>query len=68
MTLENSISISYFVCDDVIIKDSLSEKIPGLILENNLSFIDRIFNVYKTQNHKLNAFFFYESASLRTLH
>ena len=44
-----------FPCDDRMIKSSLSEKILGLTIKNNLS--DRISNICKTANQKLNALF-----------
>ena len=46
-----------FTCDDIIIKNSLSEKILGLTIDNNLDFNDHIFSICKTANQKLTAVF-----------
>ena len=46
-----------FSCDDIIIKNSLSEKILGLTLDHNLEFSDHISNICKTGNQKLNDLF-----------
>ena len=53
--LENGNNLCNFSCDDIIIKNSLSEKILGLTIDNNLDFSDHIFNTCKTENQKLNA-------------
>ena len=45
-----------FTCDDIITKNSLSEKILGPI-DNNLDFSDRIFGICKIANQKLTAAF-----------
>ena len=47
----------HFSCDDVIIKNSLSEIILGLTIDNNLDFSDHISNICKTANQKRNALF-----------
>ena len=44
-------------CDDIIIKNSLSKKILGLTIDNNLDFSDHITNICKTANQKLNVSF-----------
>ena len=46
-----------FSCDDIIIKNSLSEKILGLTIDHNLEFSDHISNICKTASQKLNALF-----------
>ena len=50
-------SFSSFSCDNIIIKSSLSEKILGLTIDNNLDFTDHISNMRKTANQKPNALF-----------
>ena len=55
ITLRNGNNLCNFSCDDIIIKNSLSEKILGLTIDNNLDFSDHIFNTCKTENQKLNA-------------
>ena len=55
MVLGYGNNLRNFPCDDRIIKSSLSEKILGLTIKNNLS--DRISNICKTANQKLNALF-----------
>ena len=55
--LENGNNLCNFSCDDIIIKNSLSEKILGLTIDNNLDFSDRIYNIYKTAYQKLNVLF-----------
>ena len=40
MTLENGNNLCDFSCDDIIIENSLSEKILGLTIDNNLDFSD----------------------------
>ena len=50
-------NICSFACNDTIIKNSLSEKILGLTIDNNLDFSDHISNICKTANEKLNALF-----------
>ena len=57
MTLGNGNNLCKFSCDDIIIKNSLSEKILGLTINNNLDFSDHISNICKTTNQKLNALF-----------
>ena len=56
MTLGNKKNLCNFSCGDIIIKNSLSEKILGLTLDN-LGFSDHISNIYKTANQNLNALF-----------
>ena len=46
-----------FTCDDIIIRNSLLEKILGLIIDNNLDFSDYISNICETASQKLNALF-----------
>ena len=46
---------SNFSCDDIITTSSLSEKILGLTIDNNLNFSHHISNICKTANQKLNA-------------
>ena len=57
MTLGNGNNLCDFSCDDTIFKNSLSEKILGLNIDNNLDFSDHISNICKTANQKLNALF-----------
>ena len=57
MTLGNGNNLCDFSCDDIIIKNSLLEKILGLTINNNLDFSDNISNTCKTANQKLNALF-----------
>ena len=57
MTPGNGNNLCNFSCDYIIIKNSLSEKILGLTIDNNLDFRDYISNICKTANQKLNAFF-----------
>ena len=52
--MEKTVAI---LCDDIIIKNSLSEKILGLTIDNNLDFSDYISNICNTANQKLNASF-----------
>ena len=42
MTFGNGNNFYYFSCDDIEIKNSLSEKILGLTIDNNLDFSDHI--------------------------
>ena len=56
MTLGNKKNLCSFSCGDIIIKNSLSEKILGLTLDN-LGFSDHISNICKTANQNLNALF-----------
>ena len=56
MTLGNGNNLCDFSGDNIIIKNSLLEKILGLI-DNNLDFSDHISNICKTANQKLNALF-----------
>ena len=42
MTLGNGNNLFDFSCDGIIIKNSLSEKILGLTIDNNLDFRDHI--------------------------
>ena len=57
MTLGNGNNLCNFSFDDIIIKNSLSEKILELFIDNNLDFSDHISNICKTANQKLNALF-----------
>ena len=50
-------NICSFACNDTIIKNSLSEKILGLTIDNNLDFSDHISKRCKIANEKLNALF-----------
>ena len=52
--MEKTVAI---LCDDIIIKNSLSEKILGLTIDNNLDFSDYISNICNTANQKLNTSF-----------
>lgn len=45
------------VCDDIIIKNTLSDKSLGLTIDNNFDFSDRISNICKITNQKLNILF-----------
>ena len=56
MTLGNGNNLCYFSCDDIISKNSLSEKMLALTI-NNLDFSDHISDICKTANKKLNASF-----------
>ena len=55
MILGNGNNFCDFSCDDIIIKNSLSGKILGLPVDNNLDFSDHISSICKTANQKLNA-------------
>ena len=57
MTLGNRSNLCNFSCDDIIIKNSLSKKIFGITIDNNLDFSDHIPNIRKTANRKLNTLF-----------
>ena len=57
MILGNGNNLCNFLCDDIVIKNSLSEKILGFSIDNNLDFSDHISNICKTANQKLNALF-----------
>ena len=57
MTLGDANDFCDFSLDDIINKNSLSEKILGLIIDNNLGFSDHISNICKAANQKLNALF-----------
>ena len=57
MTLGSGNNICNFACNDTVIKNSLSEKILGLTIDNSLDFSDHISNTCKTANEKLNALF-----------
>ena len=57
MTLGNGNNLCDFSRDDIINKNSLSEKMLGLTTDNNLDFSDHISNICKTANQKLNALF-----------
>ena len=54
--MEMGATLCNFSCDDLIIKNSLSEKILGLIIDN-ADFSDHISNICTNANHKLNALF-----------
>ena len=49
MTIGNGNNLCDFSCDDIVIKNSLSEKILGLTLDNTLDFSDHISNILKLQ-------------------
>ena len=57
MTLGNGNNLCDFSRDDIINKNSLSEKMLGLTTDNNLDFSDHISNICKTANQKLNGLF-----------
>ena len=57
ITLGNGSNLCNFSCDDITIKNSLSEKILGFFIDNNLDFSDHISNISKSANQKLNALF-----------
>ena len=57
MILGNGNNLCDISCDNIIIKNSLSEKILGLTMDNNLDFSDHISNICKAANQKLNALF-----------
>ena len=57
VTLRNGNNLFDFPCDDIIIKNSLLEKILGLTIDNNLDFSGHISNIGKTASQKLNALF-----------
>ena len=50
MTLGNGSNLNSFSCDDIIIKNSLLEKMLGLTIGNNLDFSDHISDISKTGN------------------
>ena len=50
MTLGNGSNICDFSCDDIIIKNILSEEILGVTVDNNLHFSNHISNICKTAN------------------
>ena len=52
MTLEIGTT---FTCNDIIIKNSLSDKILGLTIDNNLNLSDCIFSICNITNQKLTA-------------
>ena len=54
MTLGNWNNLFNFECDDAIFKNSLSNKLLGLTIENNLDFSDHISNICKITKQKLN--------------
>ena len=54
--MEMGATLCNFSCDDTIIKNSLSEKILGLIIDN-ADFSDHTSNICTSANHKLNALF-----------
>ena len=49
MTIGNGNNLCDFSCDDIVIKNSLSEKILGLTIDNTLDFSDHISNILKLQ-------------------
>ena len=55
--MTNGNNIYNFACNATIIKNSLSEKILGITIDNNLDFSDHTSNICKTANEKLNALF-----------
>ena len=55
MTLGNGYNLRNFSCHDIIIKNSLSEKILGLTIDNNLDYSDHISNICKNRIQNLNA-------------
>ena len=57
MTLGNRKNLCNFSFDDIIIKNSLSEKILGLTIDHNIDFSDHITNICKTANQKVNSLF-----------
>ena len=57
MTLGNGNNFCDFSCNDIIIKNGLSEKMLGFAIDNNPDFSDHISNICKTANQKLNALF-----------
>ena len=60
MSLGNGSNLCNFTCDDVTIQKSFSEKMLGLILDNNLDFSDHISNICKTGNQKLMFYSLYQ--------
>ena len=54
MTPGNGNNLCDFSYDDIIVKNSLSDKFLGLTIDNNLDFSDHISNICKTANQKLN--------------
>ena len=54
MTPGNVNNLCDFSYDDIIVKNSLSDKFLGLTIDNNLDFSDHISNICKTANQKLN--------------
>ena len=50
MTLANGNNLCHFSCDDIIVKNSLSEKTLGLTTDNNLRFSDDISNICKPES------------------
>ena len=56
MTLGNENNLCSFPCDDIIFKNSLSEKILGFTMDNNLDFSDHISIICKTANQKTECF------------
>ena len=57
LTLGNGNNLCSLSCDDIIIKNSLLEKIFWLSMDNNLDFSGRICNICKTANKRLNDLF-----------
>ena len=50
MTLGNESILCNFAFDEIVIKNSLLEKILGLTIDNNLDFSDHISDICKTAN------------------
>ena len=57
MTLGSGSNLCNFSCDDIIIKNSLSEKMLELTIGNNPDFSDITSSICKTANQKLNVLF-----------
>ena len=57
MTLGNGNNLCDFSCDDIIIKNSSSEKMLGLTIDENFDFTNHISNICRTANQKLDALF-----------
>ena len=57
MTLGYGSNLCNFSCDDIIITNSLSKKILGFTIDDNLDFSGHVSNICKTAIEKLNALF-----------
>ena len=55
MTLGTLNTLTKFKCKNITMKNSVSEKLLGVIIDNKLDFMEHLDTVYKKANLKLHA-------------